>query len=170
MEVMIPQSLQHPLFFSSSTIAVNFESKSLSARGYFPYEIQYEHHLSKETPWVKEHEEAYLSQYITYWQQLYHVLYQRFQKREKNVQHELIEGIAIFLSLLFWSNHKRVVLQDLSTEIAALETVPVNIEERLHYILQRPTSFSSFMQLTELIQEQQKHRARKLTIEKIKDQ
>jgi hypothetical protein len=75
------------------------------------------------------------------------------------------KGIGLFLQFLFWSNDKQIaVLED--TPLCLLKVKPVNIDERLGFIISRPNLFHSYRQLTELMVEQEKLYAKKKIVKK----
>ena len=59
----------------------------------------------------------------------------------------------------------RLTLKNLS-QLTLLEMKPVNLEERLGFIISRPTLFHSYRQLTELMVEQEKLYAKKNIVKK----
>lgn len=63
---------------------------------------------------------------------------------------------VFFLSILFWSNHRPVQLDNLMDQIKTLETKPLNLDERLEYVLKRGNTYLGFRQLNELMLEQRK--------------
>ncbi|HAC3586921.1 TPA_asm: hypothetical protein GZN75_00005, partial [Listeria monocytogenes] len=66
------------------------------------------------------------------------------------------DALGIFLSILFWSNHRPVQLDNLMDQIKTLETKPLNLDERLEYVLKRGNTYLGFRQLNELMLEQRK--------------
>lgn len=160
MEITVPECLMHPLFFSGRKQQIDPGADSLANRGFFPYELIYASvPQNAETPW--QDGKRYIPQYLEYWKGVKSMLEGQFRQREKHTKTGMLEGIAVFISILFWSNRKPVVLKGLDKELGRLETVPVNIGERLCFILNRPGSYPSFCQLSELIDEQHKHWAGK---------
>lgn len=103
---------------------------------------------------------------ITEWQELRVNLEMSFANRDlKNVKEPMQTGIDLFLKMLFWTNQKPLcTLDSLSAE--GLKYKPVNVEERLSFIIQRPNLYHSFIQLSEMMVEQEKQFVKSSIIKK----
>ncbi|WP_167629032.1 YpoC family protein [Listeria valentina] len=66
------------------------------------------------------------------------------------------DALGLFLSVLFWSNGRPVVLSHLEEAVAELELKPLNCYDRLKYCLERGNTFLGFRGLNELMLEQRK--------------
>ena len=77
------------------------------------------------------------------------------------------KGIVLFLSILFWSNKTSVHLDNLEEEIRELAYKPVNADERISYILNRPNTYPAYMQLKSLMDEQKKMVAKLIALKKL---
>ena len=75
------------------------------------------------------------------------------------------KGIGLFLQFLFWSNDRPISAIE-STPLNLLEIKPVNLEERLGFIISRPNLFHSYRQLSELMVEHEKLFAKNKIIKK----
>ena len=75
------------------------------------------------------------------------------------------KGIGLFIHFLYWSNDRQVKLKELEP-LGSLEMKPVNLEERLGFIIRRPNLFHSYRQLSELVTEQEKLLAKKNIVKK----
>jgi hypothetical protein len=75
------------------------------------------------------------------------------------------KGIGLFLQFLVWSNDKQISALE-STPLNLLEIKPVNLDERLGFIITRPNLFHSYRQLSELIVEHEKLYAKKKIVKK----
>ena len=75
------------------------------------------------------------------------------------------KGIGLFIHFLYWSNDRQVNLKKLEP-LDRIEMKPVNLEERLGFIIRRPNLFHSYRQLSELITEQEKLFAKKSIVKK----
>ncbi|MFD2445822.1 YpoC family protein [Bacillus sp. CGMCC 1.16607] len=103
------------------------------------------------------------------WSELKLKLIQLFENRDrKNTLGPMQEGIDLFLNFLSWSND--IVRDDLSMNYSALHWKPVNVNERLEFIKQRPNLYHSFIQLVELMSEQEKQYRKKIAIKKVTKQ
>jgi hypothetical protein len=74
---------------------------------------------------------------------------------QKNTLHGMKKGIGLFLRFLYWSNDSHVKVKELKP-LDSLEIIPVNLDERLGFIINRPNLFHSYRQLSELMMEQEK--------------
>ena len=89
-----------------------------------------------------------------------------YRNREQKTTHQgMKKGIGLFILFLYLSNDSQVDHKELEP-IDLLEMKPVNLEERLGFIISRPTLFHSYRQLTELIVEQEKLYAKKNIVKK----
>lgn len=110
---------------------------------------------NKHVPW--ENREQSLNNIVNEWNDLRPNLENGFQKREKGIiQPNMLWALSLYLKLLFWTNGKPVTLNNLKEELDKLTIKPINIGERLLFILEKPYLYPSYLQLTELFVEQQK--------------
>jgi uncharacterized protein (DUF433 family) len=75
------------------------------------------------------------------------------------------KGIGLFIQFLYWSNDRQINSKE-PVSINQLVITPVNLDERLAYILSRPNLFHSYRQLSELMTEQAKQYAKKNIVKK----
>jgi hypothetical protein len=79
-----------------------------------------------------------------------------FREREqKNAQELMTKGISLFKQFLTLSNRVPGSLDEPFKSIQ-LDFKPVNLEERLGFVMSRPALFHSYRQLSELMIEQEK--------------
>lgn len=81
------------------------------------------------------------------------ILYQNRDQKKTILGME--KGIALFIQFLFWTNDQPVMLKE-PNPLNRIEIKPVNLEERLGFILARPNLFHSYRQLSELMIELEK--------------
>ena len=89
------------------------------------------------------------------------------KRQTKELKEDMQKGIILFLSILFWSNKKSVQLDNLLGEIQSLAHKPVNADERIGYILNRPNTYPAYMQLKSLMEEQKKMVAKLIALKKL---
>jgi hypothetical protein len=100
------------------------------------------------------------------WDQLRTELETLYRNRDQKSTLQLMKkGIGYFIQFLYWSNDRQVHSKE-PIPFNALELTPVNLEERLTYILTRPNLFHSYRQLSELFTEQKKQFAKKNIVKK----
>ncbi|MDN3016740.1 hypothetical protein PH210_11090 [Paenibacillus sp. BSR1-1] len=81
----------------------------------------------------------------------------------KNIKEWMEKGIELFIQFILKTNDRSFFQGTLQFD--QLETKPINLEERLAFIKARPNLYHSYRQLSELMDEQEKHFA-KNTIKK----
>lgn len=84
---------------------------------------------------------------------------------QRNTLHGMKKGIGLFLQFLYGSNDSPVTVKDLKP-LDSLKIIPVNLDERLGFIINRPNLFHSYRQLSELMTEQEKLYAKKKIVKK----
>lgn len=147
-----------PFYNGSQSIVICSDDKPFERRlltSYFYYDI-----TEEERPW--ENPASFLPQMFVLWREREAELRSFFQKRDgKNGRTLMIAMTAVFIDALFWLNKKKVgQLQDIEAAAARLKHKPVNIDERLRFILIKPDSYHSFTQLRALMNELEKLTAR----------
>lgn len=77
----------------------------------------------------------------------------------------MIDGVSLFICCLYWSSGKPVGHLDLrNTDWNSFDVQPMNVHERLNYILIRPEQYHSFVQLDQLFQECEKQFSKIMTL------
>jgi hypothetical protein len=116
------------------------------------------------TPW--NYPDESIPPLIAEWQEIRVMLELSFANRDLHtVTDPMQTGIDLFLKMLFWTNQKPLnTLDRLCTE--SLKYKPVNIEERLSFITKRPNLYHSFIQLSELMVEQEKQFVKRSVLKK----
>ncbi|OZI11699.1 hypothetical protein CEW92_10385 [Bacillaceae bacterium SAS-127] len=151
-EVVLPNSLKHPLFFQEEVITL-VSSLSLVTPPHFIYELQ-----GEETPWrnpsygLQMVQEAY--------QSMQPLIERSFKEKEAEIDSLMKTVLALFFMSLFWSNYDPVVLNGWKEKVAAFHIKPLNVEERLSFVLARPFSYQAYRQIDTLMTEQQKQFAK----------
>ena len=102
---------------------------------------------------------------IDEWGKVREKLDELFRSRDmKNTKEWMEKGIGLFIRFLFKTNDKSFFQGPIPYD--QLEIKPVNIEERLAFILNRPNLYHSYRQLVELMIEQEKQFAIRNSIKK----
>ena len=159
----LPIELHHPFFFSTKVIEVEI-SPSMHVTENFMYDALFYNGIASFKPW--ENPSDAIPQLIEEWKKDRELLEALHRNRDqKNTLKAMKKGIGLFIQFLFWSNNKPVLLKN-SISLNSIEYKPVNIEERLAFIISRPTLFHSFRQLSELMVEQEKIFVKKSIMEK----
>ncbi|KQL53736.1 hypothetical protein AN964_09625 [Heyndrickxia shackletonii] len=163
MDITVPRELKHPLFFPD----VNLKGIGREGEGifFFPELLYYTEH-SGLAPWLNSENE--IPKLADKWKRIKDELVSLLKKRNIDIGLQMLKGIEIYFTLLFWSNEKPVQLFEWEKEVKLLDCKPINLVERLGFIVAKYHTYPAFIQLSELFTEQQKHYARKITIEKYK--
>jgi hypothetical protein len=101
------------------------------------------------------------------WNQVKMVIQDGFTKRDLfRTGTPMKVGIGLLFEAVFWTNYQPVDVDMIILE--SLDIKPINIRERLDYILLNPNKFHSFIQLTELFSEMEKLFKKQEVIKKAK--
>lgn len=86
-------------------------------------------------------------------------------RKQKETMAPMIEAIDLFQKFLLFANEKGP--EDQSYKVGSnLKWSPINVTERLDFIKNRPNLYHSFIQLSELMHEQEKQYNKKQAIKK----
>lgn len=153
--------LKHPAFPFPIMNWQEFDSESIYVNG-FPFwqEQQFFRQGKGVMPW-KENREVACRKLVKHAKAIAEDIEEDFERKKKPEPTIVRDGLGLFLSILFWSNGRPVQLQDLNKQLETLTIKPLNIEERLHYILEKGDTYPGFKQWEELFLEQRKWIAKK---------
>lgn len=158
----IPNELKNPFFFSKNEIAVEIPQEPFRITENFLYELLYYHGISCLHPWQNPTE--FIPLVLDEWEKLEAQLQEQFKVRNKaGILPKMKKGIGLFIQLLFWSNERPAELKE-PLIFADFSYKPVNVGDRLAFILARPELFPSFSQLSQLFIEQEKLFAKKILL------
>ena len=159
-QLPVPTELESSLFFKENSISIEQNEwkewrelssfVSLSIRfcllsgivGYHPWDDCDNHASYLLSEWKKINEEC---------QKLFS------ERKTKQALKPMKEGIALFFTFLFWIHNQPVQLKGWEEQVKKLSIQPVNLVERLTFIIQRPALYHSYIQLSELFRELEKH-------------
>lgn len=111
--------------------------------------------------------EVNIPELLKEWDKLQDEIKTYFMQRDnRNTAAPMEQGINYLIELILLTNGIPVN-QINNYDISSLPLTPVNIGERLQFLKARPNIYPSFIQLTELMEEQQKHYAKVQAIRKI---
>lgn len=112
-----------------------------------------------------ENQEA-ISALVTEWKKVKEQLEILYQNRDpKNTEEGMKKGISLLIQYLYWTNDQPLE-PNMPVTLHQLEVKPVNLEERIGFIISRPNLFHSYRQLSELMTEQEKLYAKKNILKK----
>jgi hypothetical protein len=166
LHMKVPQQLSDPFFFEDYEVLVCPE-RYMEAGNFFAFEILYYNGEEPEqSPWLQR--DNAVKVVIDTWNKEKGTIFEQYKSRDKSVQQNMKKGIALFYMLLFWSNSVPVSLREWHLDCKELSLKPVNVEERVSFIKQNTKLYHSFVQLTELFQEQHKLVAKDRAINNLK--
>ncbi|GHH98218.1 YpoC family protein [Neobacillus kokaensis] len=106
------------------------------------------------------------SEILDEWSRMKAQLEEIFRSRDQtNAKLQMEKGISLFLQFLYLVNDTSVPAGQ-AIPYNQLEIKPVNLEERLGFIISRPSLYHSYRQLSELMIELQKLYVKKQIIKK----
>lgn len=132
---------------------------------FFP-ELLYYTKYSSDEPWLRSKIEIPLL--ANNWLRVKDELVCLLKNRNNEIGPQMLKGLELYFTLLFWSNNKPVQIYEWEKHVKLLEYKSVNVEERLGFILAKYRTYPAFIQLAELFIEQQKHYVGKMAKEKYK--
>ncbi|MCQ2009158.1 hypothetical protein NOM01_04010 [Sporolactobacillus sp. STSJ-5] len=157
----IPESFRvSPFYKNQQLIESAFIEEEVTFQIPFLYDLCYYANPQILPVWPWNKEENYFHEY---WMKQRESIRELFHIREqKKAKDPMLLSISAFIDQLFWSiGHSVNTLnsQQLFLGIQLLPFAPLNIEERLSYLLSQPDRYLSFVQLDELEQEFTKKRS-----------
>lgn len=161
-DCQIPENFnKKPFFPALFSVKPNSVSAEIIGNHYFYFDMSILEGNSAAFPW--EDQNRSFGILIKAWASLEDGLEELFHNRNhKAAEIPMIEGLAAFVEALFWSHGEPVPSLDHTILLKAADGLshkPINIAERLEYILNKPAHYLSFIQLRELFAELTKKQA-----------
>ncbi|KAB2338289.1 hypothetical protein F7731_01620 [Cytobacillus depressus] len=163
--IPVPNELKNPFFFSNEHIIVKRDELiDLNVSHPFLYEAAFFSRVEAVKPW--EIQDQSLLAVINEWQLLKITIENYYKNKEQaKVLVPMKRGICLFLQYVYWANGLPVTLSN-DHAFQQLKIQPINLSERLQFIMKRPTLFQSYKQLVELMVETNKQYVKELAIKK----
>lgn len=151
----VPIELQNSFFFSECLIEWEHNLITMfNPKHPFLYELGYYSGMKGLRPW--ETPEDGIPLLLEEWKNKEIQLEELFSDRKTAAAIEPMKhSIALFVEMLFWTN--KVPVRFPLIYIDELTIKPVNVKERLEFIIAKPQLYHSYVQLSELMIEQEKH-------------
>lgn len=155
----VPDSFQFaPFYFKDSVFKEFAEIKNAEEMiNIEPFYFDMLHQLNIEllhVPWNSP--ERYVPFVLEQWKKLNSIIISGYKNRNTN-KSAIIHALSLLTICLFWSNGKPVKsLHVKNMRISELKYKPVNCEERLRFVFQKPTQYHSYVQLQQLFTELEK--------------
>ncbi|MBM7703321.1 YpoC family protein [Metabacillus iocasae] len=161
----VASAFYHPLFFSENSIVERSELKEVKQviqSTIFAYDMG----VQSEEPWKKQSD--YMPTMFQVWREQKDFIADLYKKREATYALDpMRHAIANFISALFWTNGVNVPrLTHLEEDLNKLTYKPINVYERLAFVMKKPFLYHSFIQLGELYQELERLYAKMLIVQK----
>ncbi|MGM0873956.1 MAG: YpoC family protein [Bacillota bacterium] len=161
-EYQVPESFLYSPFYAKGTMFKrhnhDLDFEDIVRKEPFYFDMLYLLNVElTEVPW--ENSERSVPFVIEQWKELKSQLYGGFTQRKTNKQNEsaLIYSLSLFIICLFWTNEAPVKSLHVKDMILFdLKRKPVNCEERLLFVINKPTQYHSFIQLQQLFEELEK--------------
>ncbi len=151
----IPEAFVHPYFYSQqdSIQTTHFDMEDIITAP-FKYDIAYYLGAAPYSlPWENTSDSIPLI--LMSWKAKESFLNSLHDKRDrKAAKGEMIPAIAWYLQMQFWMNGQPVrSVNDWKRDVQSLKWKPMNVDERLDFIIKKPELFHSFIQLQQLFTE-----------------
>lgn len=163
--IKVPDCLCHPFFYKKGTnIRIPIHEAFTDLKVPFAADALYIEGAAVESP--IERAEIDLPIMIEEWKSIQEQLALKFEERKlAGAEEKMSCGIAFAIQFIHWMNGKTVDITNISS-FDKWEYHPVNSAERIQFILSRPVSYHSFIQLCELIEELEKQFFKKIALKK----
>ncbi|WP_102274786.1 YpoC family protein [Cytobacillus massiliigabonensis] len=169
-KLSIPDELNNPFFFSANEEMIvekdQLQNKVLNIP--FLYEAAFYANIEALKPW--QFHEDFVPLIKNEWENEKNNLEQIFKERRyKDAILPMQKGVGLFFQFVYWANGQPVNF-GLPLLSKSLKVQPVNLGERIGFIIQRPALYHSFIQLNELMTEMEKQYVKYLAIKKASKQ
>jgi hypothetical protein len=158
--IHIPEEFHILPFFSKEIKELTYDSSQSFEQAlqavHFLYDIADYHKMDLYKPW--EEIETAIPLVFESWKKNKENIAALFRLRKREeTKAPMVLYAAHLISSLYWMNEGPVLtLSELESSLSRLTLKPVNLEERLGFILQQPNHYHSFIQLSELYEETEK--------------
>lgn len=150
-EKLVPESFCRSPFYEQGSVIKKGEDDRC-----FYYDLAFLFQWDEKKPWEEKSET--IVHYFAEWKSLKEKLAQCYAERNrKKARPFMIKAIANFIDILFWTNGARVAcLFSIVEDISCFRYKPINMEERISYIMEEIDHFHVFNQLKALYEEMEK--------------
>ncbi|PLR77174.1 hypothetical protein CU633_11530 [Bacillus sp. V3-13] len=164
----VPGELNNPFFLTTEAgISEERKGNEMQIFPLFYYDWAFYSNIEALKPW--EDPAQYVPLLFAEWKRLKDGLVQLFENRNPgSAEMPMKKGIGLFVEGLFWTNGQPAVVSSLD-HAENLAIKPVNLRERLEFIMNRPTLYHSFIQLSELMTELEKAFMKQMMLRKKRD-
>lgn len=109
-----------------------------------------------------------ISDTLKLWEKDKEILRSLFSSRDKeNAKEQMEASITRFLHILYSFNNESIPnMENWQKSISGLKNKPINVEERLTFIVKKPDQYQSYIQLAQLFEEFTKQYFKQISIQK----
>lgn len=168
--IAIPDLFFRRPFFGNGERKVGYDETTafteIMRHAYFVYDIAAVQLVELYKPW--ENPEEAISAVFSLWKEAkQEIALLLRQRKRREAEEPMIHFTAHFLSVLHWMNGVGVSsLQDMDQNMWHLPVKPINVGERILFILDGPSHYHSFIQLSELYEEAEKQFLKQMVVKK----
>ncbi|MFA9556190.1 YpoC family protein [Evansella sp. AB-rgal1] len=160
--MIVPQTFCSPPFYEkNSEITITKFASILESwkDGLFLMDIAFATNVFQDTenPWESPVESVQLA--VQYWRESGKpTIEECFKKRDRNgAKPHMVKFLAIYIQVMHWAKGESVTsLDDISDKISSMSYAPMNVSERLQFILNVPNHHHAFTTLDQLFEESKK--------------
>jgi hypothetical protein len=151
----IPDAFVHPLYYKKTdTLSItSFELEDIITKP-FKYDIAYYQGAAPfQLPWENTSDSIPLLLFS--WKRQESMLNDLHEKRRRfEAKEHIIPAVGWFIQMLFWINGQPVrSLTDWKKDVQSLQWKPMNVDERLDFVMKKPGMYHAFIQLQQLFTE-----------------
>lgn len=151
----IHENFIKPPFYLKSKNEIEHASLKIKNKPFF-YESL--HLLENSALSPKENREEIIKDMFLQWKEESELLTGYFRRRDRKAALEpMLRGLANFISITTWLNDKILTnVNDVISELDSLTLKPINLNERISFVIKQPDHYHSFIQLSGLYTELEK--------------
>ncbi len=123
-----------------------------------PFSYESLHLLGDSSISTQEYRDVIIKEMFLQWKEESELLTGYFRIRNrKSASEPMLRGLANFISMSTWLNDKILTnLNELLIELDTLSIKPINLNERISFVIKQPDHYHSFIQLSGLYTELEK--------------
>jgi len=151
----IHENFLKPPFYTESKNEIEHDSLKIKNK---PFSYESLHLLENNSLSTKENRDEIMKEMFLQWKEESELLTGYFRIRNRKAALEpMLRGLANFISITTWLNNKILTnVFDLISELDSLTIKPINLNERINFVIKQPDHYHSFIQLSGLYTELEK--------------
>ncbi|WP_408006495.1 YpoC family protein [Pseudalkalibacillus sp. A8] len=154
--IQIPACFHHPLWFNTNEITFE-DTLDVHELAEIPFLLDILGE-KRDSTYPEFDREAYINRFFECWRVEKEHISEAFSQRNRQVARpKMVLGIGWFITSIFWINGKKVDrLTHLKDDLSIFPIQPVNLNERLTFLIENPDHYQSFIQLAQVFEELEK--------------